>query len=238
MGAVRVAVSDLYDVIVVGGGPAGSTMAWSLARRGARVAVVERAIFPREKVCGDFVEPAGLRILEAMGLREAVQSSSPLPITATRIYFGPRLGYRGPIPYYQAAHGLPPYGLVVPRHILDHHLLQRAEAVSAKVYDGCAVRRIRREDGFIHVDVRAGETDFSLRSRLIVGADGAESPLPGPSTSKASTALTSRLHSAPMLKALRWRVARRPSGSMRTLFPGMAGCSRCPVAGPMSGSAS
>jgi len=175
VGAVRVAVSDLYDVIVVGGGPAGSTMAWSLARRGVRVAVVERAIFPREKVCGDFVEPAGLRILEAMGLREAVQSSSPLPITATRIYFGPRLGYRGPIPYYQAAHGLPPYGLVVPRHILDHHLLQRAEAVSAKVFDGCAVRRIRREEGFIHVDVRAGETDFSLRSRLIVGADGAES---------------------------------------------------------------
>jgi len=150
-------------------------MAWSLARRGVRVAVIERAIFPREKVCGDFVEPAGLRILEAMGVREALQASSPLPITSTRIYFGPRLGFRGAIPYYQAEHGLPPHGFVVPRHILDHHLLERARAVSAKVYDGCAARGIRREDGWIHVDVRGGEIDFSLRSRLIVGADGAES---------------------------------------------------------------
>jgi geranylgeranyl reductase family protein len=167
--------SALYDVIVVGGGPAGSTIAWSLARRGVRVAVIERAIFPREKVCGDFVEPAGLRILEAMGVREAVEASSALPITSTRIYFGPRLGFRGAIPYYQAGHGLPPHGFVVPRHILDHHLLERARAVSAKVYEGCAARRIRREDGCIHVDVRGGETDFSLRSRLIVGADGADS---------------------------------------------------------------
>jgi len=59
--------SDALDVIVVGGGPAGSVMAWSLAARGVRVALLERAIFPREKVCGDFVEPGGLRILGAMG---------------------------------------------------------------------------------------------------------------------------------------------------------------------------
>lgn len=166
---------DLYDVIVVGGGPAGATIAWSLARRGVRVAVVERAIFPREKVCGDFVEPAGLRILESMGLREALQVSSPLPITSTRIYFGPRLGFRGAIPYGQTEHGLPRHGFLVPRHILDHRLLEHARSASARVYEGCAAQQIRREDGRIHVDLRGGETEFSLTSRLIVGADGAES---------------------------------------------------------------
>src|SRR4030088_2481593 len=136
---------DVFDVVVIGGGPAGSTMAWSLARRGVRVAVIERAIFPREKVCGDFVEPAGLRILEAMGVREALQASSPLPITSTRIYFGPRLGFRGAIPYYQAEHGLPPHGFVVPRHILDHHLFDRARGVWAKLNYGYASAGIRRE---------------------------------------------------------------------------------------------
>ena len=60
------ASAEAYDVIVCGGGPAGSVMAWSLAKRGVRVAVVERSQFPREKVCGDFVEPGGLRILDAM----------------------------------------------------------------------------------------------------------------------------------------------------------------------------
>jgi geranylgeranyl reductase family protein len=167
--------SDLHDVIVVGGGPAGSAMAWALARRGVRVAVVERATFPREKVCGDFVEPAGLRILEAMGCWEALEVSSPLPITATRVYFGPRLVYRGAVPYYQAEHSLPPYGYVVPRHVLDTLLMQRARAVSATVYEGCAAAKIWREDGLVHVGVRAGKTSFTLHSRLIVGADGAES---------------------------------------------------------------
>ncbi|MEK9283107.1 NAD(P)/FAD-dependent oxidoreductase [Bradyrhizobium sp. ISRA432] len=162
-------------MIVIGGGPAGSTVAWSLARRGVRVAVIERAIFPREKVCGDFVEPAGLRILESMGVREALNVASLSPITSTRIYFGPKLGFRGAIPYYQADHGLPPHGFVVPRHILDQHLLDRARAMSAKVYAGYAAGGIRREDGLIHVNARAKDTDLTLRSRLIVGADGAES---------------------------------------------------------------
>ncbi len=167
--------SDLYDVIVIGGGPAGSTIAWSLARRGVRVALIERAIFPREKICGDFLEPAGLRILEAMGVREALQASSPSSITSTRIYFGPRLGFRGTIPYYQAQNGLPAHGSIVPRHILDQLILERAVAVSTKLYAGCTARGIRREDGWVHVDIRDGEANFSLRSRLIVGADGAES---------------------------------------------------------------
>jgi menaquinone-9 beta-reductase len=167
--------AEVYDVIVVGGGPAGSVMAWSLARRGVRVAVIERATFPREKVCGDFVEPGGLRILEAMDCLRALDHASPLPITSTRVYFGPHLAYRGSIPYYEDKHGLPPYGYIVPRHELDTHLLERARTASATVYEGCSATEIRREDGLVQVGVRDGKRDFTLTSRLVVGADGTES---------------------------------------------------------------
>ena len=57
----------MYDVIVVGGGPAGSTLAWKLASKGVKTIVLDSAKFPREKVCGDYVAPSGLRILDQMG---------------------------------------------------------------------------------------------------------------------------------------------------------------------------
>lgn len=167
--------AEVHDVIVVGGGPAGSVMAWSLARRGVRVAIVERASFPREKVCGDFVEPGGLRILEAMQCRRVLDDSSRLPITCTRVFIRSRVAYRGEIPYYEEKHGLPPLGYIVPRHELDTHLLDRARAASATVYEGCAATEIRREEGFVRVGVRSGRRHFTLSSRLVVGADGTES---------------------------------------------------------------
>jgi len=167
--------NDVHDVVVVGGGPAGSVMAWSLARRGVRVAVVERESFPREKVCGDFVDPAGLRILEAMRCRRALDGSARLPITCTRVFIQSRAVYSGKIPFYEEKYGLPPYGYIVPRHELDTHMLDRARAVSAIVYEDCAATEISREGRFIRVGVRSGDRHFALRARLVVGADGTES---------------------------------------------------------------
>ncbi len=163
--------TQAYDVIVVGGGPAGSVMAWSLARRGVRVAVLERSRFPREKVCGDFVEPAGLRILDKMGCLDA---SAP-PVTNARVFVGPRQVYRGTVPYYEDAHGLPTHGHIVPRDVLDTRLLERAESAGASVFQGCEVGAVGRENGKSSVTASRGETTASFTAPLVIGADGAES---------------------------------------------------------------
>lgn len=167
--------SESHDVIVVGGGPAGSVMAWSLAERGVRVAVLERANFPREKVCGDFVEPGGLRILESMQCLKPLEARSPLPITHSRSYIQSRIVYRGEIPYYEAQRDLPPYGYIVPRSELDAQLLDRARSAAAKVYEGCIASEISREGELVRVKVRSGERRFSLEAPLVIGADGTES---------------------------------------------------------------
>ncbi len=167
--------TDSFDVVVVGGGPAGAAMAWSLARRGVRVAVVERAKFPREKVCGDFVEPAGLRILDAMHCQTALEASAPLPITHSRVFVQSRVAYRGEIPFYEAKHGLPPHGYIVPRVELDAHLIERANAASATVYEGCAATGVTPERRSLRVELARGKRRQQLRARLVVGADGTRS---------------------------------------------------------------
>jgi geranylgeranyl reductase family protein len=65
-----------YDALVIGAGPAGSAAAWQLARAGLRVALADRAAFPRDKVCGDALIPDALGAVDAMGLRAAVDAEA------------------------------------------------------------------------------------------------------------------------------------------------------------------
>ena len=148
-----------FDTIIVGGGPAGSAMAWALARKGVSVAVIERTTFPREKVCGDFVEPAGMRILEAMGCNEALELDRRLPITRNRVYFGPRMPYHGDIPYYDGAHGMPPHGYII--HRLSTAASRRLRSVVARAF--CLRREDRKHIGVSQrvyledIDIDGGE---------------------------------------------------------------------------------
>lgn len=169
------------DVIVVGGGPAGAVAAWTLARQGVRVAVIERARFPREKVCGDFVEPAGLRILASMGCLSPLESTAPLPITRSRAFIDARQVYCGKVPYYGShdpslQERLPAHGYIVPREQLDLQLLDAARAAGAVVYDGCAAKHVTRDSNErMQVDVDTGSKQMRLMAPLVVGADGTES---------------------------------------------------------------
>ncbi len=168
-------MKPVYDVAVVGGGPAGAVMGWALAKRGVGVILLEREQFPREKVCGDFVEPRGLRLLDSMGCLSALEMSRPLPITHVAMFLQSVCEYQGRIPFYGTISGLPPHGYIVPRHDLDAHLLECARGAGASVMEGCLVTAVTSSAGTMTLTGRRGTTSTIVRARLVVGADGTHS---------------------------------------------------------------
>jgi geranylgeranyl reductase family protein len=163
-------------VVVVGGGPAGAVMGWTLARRGIRVVILDRARFPREKVCGDFVEPRGLRLFQAMGCIEALEADDPLAITHVNLFLNGRSAYRARIPFYAGQAELPQHGYIIPRHVLDSQLLEAATAAGAELREGHKVTGVARDGERMAVGFQddAG-AEGVVHSDLVVGADGAHS---------------------------------------------------------------
>ncbi len=147
---------DEFDVVVVGAGPAGSAAALAARRAGARVLLVDRSGFPRDKACGDGIAAHALDVLDELGVPDAVAGYAPLP--ALRLV-GPGGG--------AVARRLPRPAYTVPRTVFDARLVAAAEAAGAHLTRH-AVRR---------VEVRADRVvlDGRIAGRAVVGADGAGS---------------------------------------------------------------
>jgi geranylgeranyl reductase family protein len=163
------------DVVVVGGGPAGSTVAWKLAAAGIHVIVLERAVFPREKVCGDYVEPRGLRVLDAMGSLSRLEETNPLPVTHTATHVESTCAFRGAVPFYGVVEGLARHGYVVPREVLDAEMLAAAERAGAVVHEGTSVTSLRVDASGVEIEAGHGPKAKRYRGKLVVGADGTNS---------------------------------------------------------------
>lgn len=162
------------DVVVVGGGPAGSSIAHALATRGTDVMVVDRARFPRPKPCAEYLSPQASRILARMGALDGVERSGAAALSGIRVYAPNGSVIAGDFVAKHGYHGYRDRGLSVRREILDAILVERARSAGARVVEAAKVTDLLREPTGRVCGVRmaADGTSRDVRARIIVGADG------------------------------------------------------------------
>jgi len=162
------------DVIIVGAGPAGSVAAAVLARAGARVRLLDRATFPRDKLCGDTVNPGTLAALRRLGLSQPIDDRG-LRVDGMRV-----TGPRGVTVEGRYPDGL--HGRALVRSDMDWALLQLAIDAGARFESSAPVRRaIVEESGGARsvggVVVGLGGREREIRAPVTVAADGRRSTL-------------------------------------------------------------
>ncbi|MBO9539461.1 NAD(P)/FAD-dependent oxidoreductase [bacterium] len=155
-----------FDAIVVGAGPAGALSAMLLARQGHRVLLLDKARFPRDKICGGALSPAAIPILERIGAWSRL-SASALRLEGIRLVSPEGRACEG---RYPGTEGVPPFGLSIARLSFDDVLVQLAQLEpSLQFTDGTMVHELLWQ-GDRCVGVRTAEGP--LRARAVVLAEG------------------------------------------------------------------
>src|SRR5436309_4529439 len=165
------------DVLVVGGGPAGASVAFALARAGVDVLVVDRARFPRPKPCAEYLSPQASRILADMGALETIEESGAAALAGIRVRAPNGAVIAGDFAASHGFRGFSDRGLSVRREVLDKILLDRAREAGASVVEGLRVTDVARSltDGTPIVRTLAQGRAGEINARFVVGADGLRS---------------------------------------------------------------
>jgi flavin-dependent dehydrogenase len=168
---------SVFDAVIVGAGPAGSSAAILLAQAGWSVALVEKQSFPRRKVCGECIAASNLPLLDALGIGSAFASVAGPELRKVALMRGDQT-IIADLP--ESPHARYRWGRALGRETLDTLLLERARATGVLVLQPCSVQAIDGELGNWHCQVR---TEFSrntmtLHSPVAIDAHGSWEELP------------------------------------------------------------
>jgi len=162
------------DVIVVGAGPAGAASAILLAERGFDVLVLDRAVFPRPKLCGEYLSPEAARVLDRLGVLKSLDVAGAVPLAGMRITAPDGTVVTG---RYRPIGPWRPYrdhALAVPRETLDALLADRLRALPIDFRERTRVTDVLVERAQV-VGVEATDangTSQQFRAPLVIAADG------------------------------------------------------------------
>jgi flavin-dependent dehydrogenase len=162
------------DVLVVGAGPAGAATAIFLAERGLEVLVLDRSRLPRPKICGEYLSPEALRLLDRLDVLKSLDAAGAAPLTGMRLVapdgttLTARYGAVGPYRPYRG------HALAAPREVLDGALVERLRSLPVDLREGVRVIDVRRDgDRITGVEaVAADGARLTIEAPLVIGADG------------------------------------------------------------------
>lgn len=160
-----------YDIIIVGGGPAGSAAALYGAKEGLKILIVEKERFPRDKICGDAISGKSIENMELLGILDNVKK---LPsVTLEHITFGSPSGKHITIPL--SKNSTRPAGFVIQRKHFDHFLFEQVKTSGVEYHENTKVTGLLIESNQVRgvrvLDNTNGKS-FDIRGKLVFGADG------------------------------------------------------------------
>ena len=158
-----------FDALIVGAGPAGSTAAILLARAGWKVAIVEKAAFPRSKVCGEYISGAAWALLAELGVAARVAALAGPEVRRVGLFAGD-IVLAAPMPNARDT------GRALGRDRLDTILLERAIEHGAEAFQPWAVAGIDRSARGFECSLEAKDQTRAILARTVIGAHGAWEP--------------------------------------------------------------
>lgn len=162
----------VFDVIVVGAGPAGSSLAALLSRAGVSTLLLDKAYFPRDKVCGDGLTPRALYWLDVLGCLDEVIGASRSYITQADLFINGEHSLTGAFP---ASGPYPGFCIILQRKVLDYIMVRHAVACGAAFRPGSVVKGLRWASDSVVVEAVSDGAPVSFNGIIVIGADGANS---------------------------------------------------------------
>jgi flavin-dependent dehydrogenase len=156
-----------FDAIVIGGGPAGSTAALSLLRKGWSVAIVEKASFPRRKVCGEFMSATSTAVIDSIGLGDTWRARAGPEVRRLALFSGATV-VDAPMPVGSSGG----FGRALGRDVLDALMIDLARKQGAAIFQPGRALAVAPDGDQSSVRIAIGDTETTLVAPVIIAAHG------------------------------------------------------------------